>query len=235
MSEHESGLLGAYVLGVLDENEQDTVRKHLDGCEACRREVGDLQEMEAALGEVPPEMLIDGPPPDGELLLQRTLREVRGRRSRDERTRYAVWGVAAAVAAVAVLAGGTLIGRATAPSEPVAQPPIAPTAAPTPSAVVRTASGTDAATGASMTVAVQNAAGWVRLRAAVSGVPAGEQCRLVVVSRTGERRDAGSWLVSEAAESAGTTIDGAALIAPEEVGSVLVETFAGRPLVSVAI
>jgi anti-sigma factor RsiW len=235
MSEHETEQLGAYVLGVLDQREQDAVRKHLDGCEDCRQEVGDLQEMEAALGEIPPEMLIDGPPVDGDLLLQRSLREVRSERSRRDRARHTIWAAAAAVAAIAVFGGGTLIGRATAPSAPVAQGPVGPTPGATSSAVVRNASATNAGTGASMTVAVQNAAGWVRVHAAVTGVDAGEQCRLVVVSRTGQRREAGSWVVSEAAESAGTTVDGAALVAPDDVSSVLLETFAGQPLVNVPI
>ena len=77
MSEHETDLLGAYVLGVLDRIEQAAVQAHLDGCPPCRREVEDLRGMEAALGEIPPEAFLDGPPPGGDFLLQNTLREVR--------------------------------------------------------------------------------------------------------------------------------------------------------------
>ena len=82
MSEHETALLGAYVLGVLDLDEQSSVRAHLDGCAHCRREVEDLREMEQALGELPPEAFLEGPPPGGDLLLRRTLDEVRGERRR---------------------------------------------------------------------------------------------------------------------------------------------------------
>ena len=57
--------------------EQAAVQAHLDGCALCRREVEDLRAMEAALGEIPPEAFLDGPPPDGDFLLQNTLREVR--------------------------------------------------------------------------------------------------------------------------------------------------------------
>jgi hypothetical protein len=230
MSEHETELLGAYVLGVLDPGERETVLRHLDGCEHCRREVDDLQEMEAALGEIPPEALIDGPPEDGDLLLHRTLREVRGQRDRSDRVRRGVWAAAAAVTGVAVLGAGTLLGRATAPTEPVAQP--APSVQP---AGTRTATATDAGTGATMTVSIQPAAGWVRVRAQVSGVAAGRQCRLYVVARNGERREAGSWLVSETAATTGSTVDGSALVAPADVASVQVETFAGQPLVTVPV
>jgi hypothetical protein len=123
----------------------------------------------------------------------------------------------------AAAGGGALLNRGTdAPPVPVV-------------ANARTGSATDEQTGASMSVALQPAAGWVRVRAAVSGVAAGQQCRLYVLARSGERREAGSWLVSEAAESAGTTVDGSALIAPADVSGVQVETFAGRVLVSVPV
>jgi hypothetical protein len=71
----------------------------------------------------------------------------------------------------------------------------------------------------------------VRVHAEVGGVAAGEQCRLYVVGRDGSRREAGSWLV--AADE--TTVDGSALLDPAEVTAVQVETFAGRPLVSVPV
>ena len=229
MSEHENELLGAYVLGVLDDGERDTVRGHLDGCERCRREVGELREMEAALGELPTEALLDGPPEGGDLLLQRTLQRVRGERSRDDRRRRTVWTAAAAAAAVVALGGGTLLGRGTAPDPPpVAQATTQP-------AGTRTATVTDASTGATMTASVIPAAGWVRVHAEVSGVAAGEQCRLYVLARDGSRREAGSWLISERAASVGGTVDGSALVAPADVAGVQVETFAGRPLVTVPV
>jgi anti-sigma factor RsiW len=231
MSEHQSELLGAYVLGVLDTAEESTVQRHLSTCEHCRREVNDLREMEAALGEIPAEAFIDGPPDDADLLLQRTLGEIRAERSRRTTIRRATWGAAAAAAAVLVLAGGAVIGRHTAPQTVNAQP--APTAAAVPG--TRTASGTDASTGASMAVTVKPAAGWVRLTVSVRGVRAGEQCRLVVVARNGVRREAGSWLVTEAGARAGTTLDAFALVPPADVASVRVENFAGRTLVSVPV
>jgi anti-sigma factor RsiW len=227
MSGHESELLGAYVLGVLDGDEWATVQAHLDGCAPCRQEVGDLREMEAALGEIPPEALLDGPPPDGDLL-RGTLSEVRG--SRRRRSRLLVG--AAVLVALAALAGGILTGRFTAPS-PVADPGSSAVADPGPLAVAgaRTGTATDAQTAATMTVSVQPAAGWVRLRATLTGVPAGEDCRLFVVSADGARQQAASWL-----SAAGpTTVDGAALMAPADVSAVQAETYAGQILVAVPI
>ncbi len=222
MNEHQTELLGAYALGVLDGEEWASVQSHLAGCAYCRREVEDLQEMEAALGEIPPEAFLDGPPPNGDLLLHRTLVQVRGERGRRDFRRRALWTAAAVVAVIAAVAGGALVGRTTVPGT---TPPAAVAGA-------RTGSATDAGTGTAMTVALQPAAGWVRLHATVAGAPPGEQCRLYVVARDGSRREAGSWLVPATGE---TTLDGSALTPPADVTSVDVETFAGRILVSVPV
>jgi anti-sigma factor RsiW len=80
--EHETALLGAYVLGVLDDTELTRVGAHLDACWACRTEVEELRDVETVLGAVPAEAFIDGPPADGDLLLQRTLWQVRSDRGR---------------------------------------------------------------------------------------------------------------------------------------------------------
>src|SRR3954466_2061503 len=108
-----SQLLGAYVLGVLDGEEQAGVRAHLDDCASCRREVDDLREMEAALGEIPPEAFLDGPPPDGELLLQKTLRQVRDEHRARTRQKRLVRIAAGVVAGLLALAGGLIAGRLT--------------------------------------------------------------------------------------------------------------------------
>jgi anti-sigma factor RsiW len=219
VSGHENELLGAYVLGVLEGEEWATVRAHLEGCESCRREVDDLREMEAALGEIPPEALLDGPPPDGSGLLRSTLSGVREGRRR----RSLVWALAAAVVVVAAVAGGMLAGHFTAPSVAAAGP--------VPSVVARSATATDSQTGASMTVALTPATGWVRLHATLSGVPSGEQCRIFVVSADGARQQAASWL----AASGPMVVDGSALMAPADVTLVQAETYAGQILVAVPV
>jgi hypothetical protein len=66
----------------------------------------------------------------------------------------------------------------------------------------------------------------------VTGVPAGEQCRLFVVAADGSREPAGSWLSSP---SGSTTLDGSALMAPADVAGVQAETYAGQILVAVPI
>ena len=130
MSEHDQTSLGAYVLGGLEPDEVREVEEHLAGCAECRAELVELEEMKEFLGEVPPEAFLDGPPTDGDLMLQRTLREVRAVSAPSEpvpaapavaKKRGRWLAVAAAVVVVAgAIGGGVLIGRQTADTTPVA-------------------------------------------------------------------------------------------------------------------
>ncbi|MEU8510954.1 zf-HC2 domain-containing protein [Kitasatospora sp. NPDC048722] len=234
--EWSAELVGAYVLGALDPAEAASVERHLADCPACRQEVTELRELETALGEVPPELLLDGPPEGGDLLLQRTLRQARAERGSALRRRRARIGAAAAVAAAAALVVGIVLGRGTDAAPPVAVGPAPSTATATPPpAGTRTGSATDPATGARMTLTVTPAMGWVRVNAAVTGVPAGQRCHLVVNGRGGTKADAGSWLVSTVGAKSGTTLDGSAIVTPEDVVSVSVVNESGQTFVTVPV
>nr|WP_296069888.1 zf-HC2 domain-containing protein [uncultured Actinoplanes sp.] len=223
--------LAGYLMDTLTPDEKHEVEEHLAGCAACRAEVETLREWTVALEAVPEAMMLDGPPEGGDLLLQRTLRQIRSEATGRRHRRTAMVSSAAVVAAVAVIAGGVFAGRATAPDVPQAQPPVQtqPTARPG----TRTATAVDAATGARITVAVSPAPGWVRINAAVSGIPAGEKCRLEVVGKDGQTVVAGSWIVSRTGEAGGTNLDGSALMDPADVRSVRVVNTAGKQFTSV--
>ncbi|MCR3753299.1 anti-sigma factor family protein [Lentzea californiensis] len=228
---HDPQLLGAYVLGALAEHEVREMDEHLASCPECARELEELRDMEAFLGEVPPEAMLDGPPEGGDLLLQRTLRQVRSERGGVARRRQFALGAAAAVVAVVVLGAGVFVGKATSP-DVTALP--TPTVAPDP-AGTRLATFTDPLTKASMTVKVVPAAGWVRTNMAINGIPEGEKCRIFVVSKDGSRQEAGSWVVSKKGAAEGTNLDGSALVDPKDVQSVVVENFAGKKFVEVPV
>ncbi|WP_439660434.1 anti-sigma factor family protein [Lentzea sp. HUAS TT2] len=230
-TQHDPQLLGAYVLGALDEQEVREMDEHLASCPECTRELGELRDMEAFLGEVPPEAMLDGPPEGGDLLLQRTLRQVRSERGGVARRRQYTLGAAAAVVAALVLGAGVFVGKATSP-DVTASP--TPTVAPDP-AGTRLATFTDPVTKASMTVKVVPAAGWVRTNMAINGIPEGEKCRIFVVSKDGSRQEAGSWVVSKKGAAEGTNLDGSALVDPKDVQSVVVENFAGKKFVEVPV
>jgi anti-sigma factor RsiW len=230
-SEHAD--IAGYLMATLNDQERQQVEEHLAGCADCRGEVDSLREWTTALEAVPEAMLLDGPPEDADLLLQRTLRQVRGEASGRRHRRTAMMALAAAAVLAVALAGGVLVGRST-DTEPLAQPTAAPSAAVTNPPGTKIAAATDPS-GARISVAVMPAAGWVRLTATVGGIPAGEKCRLEVVGRDGVPILAGSWVVSPQGAADGTTLNGSALIDPAQVASVRVVNTAGRQYASVPV
>ncbi|ONI89250.1 anti-sigma factor [Saccharothrix sp. ALI-22-I] len=224
-------MLGAYVLGVLDEREVRAVEDHLASCARCRAELAELRVMEDAMGDVPAEALLDGPPEGGDLLLQRTLRQVRSERAGQVRRRQVGIGLVAAAVVAVVLGGGFAVGRGTAPDVSAVQT----STPPAPPAGTMLGSATDPETGARMTVQVKPAAGWVRVNASVAGIAQNEKCKLFVVAKDGSRQEAGSWLVSATGEQDGTNLDGSALIAPGDVAAIEVRNFEGEQIVTVPV
>jgi hypothetical protein len=235
--EHDRSPLAAYALGALEPDEARVVDAHLADCPECRAELAELAALEAALGEVPPEAFLDGPPEGGDLMLQRTLRQVRTERARTGRRSQFLLAAGVTGLVAAALAGGALIGRGTAPTAPTQAggPPSVSASPSTLPSGSRPVAGTDQGTGASVRGVVVPAAGWVRVHVKVDGVPAGVPCRLLVVPKSGAPVQAGSWLVSPMGEKQGTTLDGTALIAPNDVASVDVVTVDGNKLVSAPV
>ncbi|MFC3503334.1 anti-sigma factor family protein [Micromonospora krabiensis] len=230
--------IGGYLMGELDQEQLRQAEEHLAGCAECRTEIESLQEWQGALQAVPEAMLLDGPPEGGDLLLQRTLRQVRSESSGRRQRRGVLLSAAAVVALAAAVSGGVVLGRTTgdAPdTRALPTPPTASTSATATDPATRYASTTDPGTGARLTVAVTPAAGWVRVNAAVSGIAQGERCRLLVVGKDGSTVLAGSWLVSETGAVGGTTLDGSALIDPAQVGGVRVENTDGKAYATVTL
>jgi Putative zinc-finger len=230
-AQHDSPDLAMYALGGLSAAEKAAIDEHVAGCGSCRAELAELRDISDRLGEVPPEFFLEGPPEGGDLLVQRAVGRVRAERRSALTRRRVTTAAAAAVVAIALVGAGAVAGRQSAPS-PVAS---GPTATSTPVAGTRAASATDAGTGARLSAQVVPAAGWVRVSAQVSGIPAGQKCRLVVVGAAGERQVAGSWVVSEKGARDGTTLNGSALVDPSQVAAVLVENFDGRRFVSAPV
>jgi anti-sigma factor RsiW len=228
-AQHDSPDLALYALGGLSEAEKAEIDAHVADCETCRGQLAELTEIADRLGEVPPEFFLEGPPEGGDLLLQRAVGRVRAERRSALTRRRLLTAAAAAVAAVALIGAGAVAGRQSAPA-PVASGPTSTAVAGT-----RTATATDAGTGARVSAQVVPAAGWVRVSATVTGIPAGQRCRLVVVGAGGDRQVAGSWLVSAKGAQDGTTLDGSALVDPAQVSAVLVENVDGRQFVSAAV
>lgn len=229
---HGHADVAGYLFGLLDPVEYRRVEEHLATCAACRHEVTVLREIENALDEVPPELFLDGPDPQSDLLLQRTLRAARAETTTTPKRSWGrglVAGAAAVIALAGAVGGGVLLGRDTTPGTDVALP------SPTVSVQGRTGSNTDTATGAQMTATVVSAPGWVKVNAKLTGIKIGEECAMIVHGANGDKAVAGSWVISEKAASmpGGWPITGTAAIAPEDLDSVEIQTTAGRHLVTV--
>jgi hypothetical protein len=221
---HDRAQLGAYAIGALDPVEARMVHEHLGGCLDCQREVNELMMIRRALDQVPPEAFLDGPPDNGELLLRRTLRRVATEAGPPAPRRRMTGMYVAAAAAVAVaLGGGILLGRESAPVQ-MAGPTF--TVETTPSNAI-IAEGENTRTGATMNVALEPKKGWVWVNATATGLPAGKPCALYVISNQGDKVLAGTWMVSpEGAKKSRVT--GMALVAPDDVKSVVIETISGN-------
>ncbi|MFC0527402.1 anti-sigma factor family protein [Phytohabitans kaempferiae] len=231
---HDAQLLGAYVLDTLDPDERRDVDAHLAECGICRADVVELEAVKDVLEDIPPEALTHGPP-DADLVLQRTLRQVRTEVTAASRRRWLPAVAAAAVLLAGALGAGVALGRGTAPEQAAQVPPsAAPTVSPLPPGT-RVNTTADASSGVRMTARVVPAAGWVRVNASVIGIPAGEDCQLIVVSSTGEREIAAGWLVSEQGEHDGTNLDGSASVPPDDVVAIEVRNTAGETFVSVPV
>jgi RNA polymerase sigma-70 factor (ECF subfamily) len=225
--------MAGYLMEMLTPDEKRAADEHLAGCAACRDEIESLQEWSSALREIPDEMLMDGPPEDADLVLQRALRQVRQEAGGGRMRRIGILATAAAAIVVVAVGTGVIVGRGTAPEgTPQAQASTSASAVPPGTQVVAAA---DPGTGARINATITPAMGWVRLSATVGGIPAGEKCRLEVVGKDGSAILAGSWLVSPAGEANGTTLNGSALIEPSEVAAVRVVNTAGKQFVSVNV
>jgi hypothetical protein len=257
-SDHSQRLfdVAVYAMDALSPQERQAVEEHILDCGTCQQELAQLREVAQALGEVPPEAFLDGAPEDADLLVRRTLRQIRAadgqpatspapaparplpsnghvpaldeRRSAGVGRRPFLLGAAAAAVVAAVVVGGA-VGRSTAPTKEVTIASPAPNVTAVPG--TRAATSTDSSTGATLTAEVIPARGWVRVNAGTSGIKSGQRCTLLVVSRTGEKVEAGSWLVSEANAAKGTKLAGSALVAPADVVALEVRNSTGQVLV----
>ncbi|MFI5697859.1 anti-sigma factor family protein [Kribbella sp. NPDC051586] len=230
MTEHDRMQLGAYALGALEPGEAADVDEHLATCAECRAELAELSEMKDFLGEVPPEAFLEGPPEGGDLLLQRTLREVRESSAEPplpvpvKRSRSRWLMVAAALVVVGgALGGGVALGRSTAPQ------------ATEPAAGYKEVTAIDTSTGAKMATTVEPRTGWSWVQVQVTGLKSGDQCQLLVTDRTGKTWTAGSWVVSDKAAKNGSTFGGGVLVPLDQVHSVEIRTLQGKHVVTATI
>jgi predicted anti-sigma-YlaC factor YlaD len=170
--------VGAYVLGLLEEQDSAAFEAHLAQCPSCHAELAEFAPMKALLtGLEPVESPEDVGVPD---LLRRRAALSRSRRR---------WVVAVSAAAcVAALGGGLEIGYAVAPS------PSSVTAS-SPVLTGQLHSATNPRNGVTGTVGLVSKAWGTYVTLDLADVHGPLECQLIAVAKTGERRVVAGWLV----------------------------------------
>lgn len=203
-------LLGAYVLGGLDDQDRGAVQSHLPTCAVCRDELADLAVLPGLLRRrpAPTDLPAAAPAPPAELL-PALLRELDAGRRRD-RHRWLVRSTVAAVTVAALTGGaGVVIVRDDAPP------------AGTPVALV-------AAAGATSGHAWLLAKPWgTSITVDLRGLPRGGRFVLQTTGRDGTHEQAATW---GATSSGAVTVVGATSLDPTDLTRVTVLGAGGREL-----
>jgi len=223
--------VGAYSMGLLEEQDKRAFEDHLAGCPACAAELAELSPMAALLHGVEPGGVEpagrDEQPADGKVteLIRRSAARRRHRRR---------WQVALGAAAGIVLIGGGIgAGIAAAPQHP--GPP-----APALALTGQRHSATDPGTGAAGTVGLVAKAWGTQVTLDLSNVRGPVECELIAVSRTGQRRVVMGWLVVAPGDGvpghpAHLVIRGGTSIPRNDLTRVDVDVVNGRTLVSIPV
>lgn len=209
--------LGVYVLGALDDTERGGLEAHLRRCAGCTAEHAELATLPALLApltldEAQGSSPTSAPAPAGYQALVARASEDVGHRRRAASGRARRWLAASAV--VLVLAG-TGVGVASWQAG-------------------RPATGSYAASvgPVNMRVAVTSQTRGTGLDVTVTGLPAGESCRLVAVSADGSRQVAVSWQATYAGQA---RVKGGTSIPESQLAQLVLLGTEGQQLVAIRI
>jgi hypothetical protein len=171
-SEHTD--VGAYALGLLEDQDRAAFEAHLETCDACRAELESLSPVGVLLRGMEPVQLADDVSPPVDLLQ---------RRAAVSRRRRSTLLIVSAAACVALLGGGIALGLASAPNQ-------------TQSALTgQVHSASNPANGAAGIVGLV-AKGWgTQVQLDLAGVKGPLECQLIAISKSGERRTVTGWFV----------------------------------------
>lgn len=209
--------VGAYVLDALEPDERMRVRAHLTTCPECRATLREIEGLPPLMAQVPapdarPRVAAEAP---GELAFRRFQHRAAATRPRARSQgpsggRPRRWALAAAAAAVVGVAGG--IGGVVATLGPAA-----------PTAVSATSGAIHAR--AELTAS----SGGTTIDLALGGVPSGQRCELVAVSRDGRWETASEW---RATYTGTAHVVSAVTMKPQDIRRLLIRTPDGRTLLS---
>ena len=168
--------LGAYALGLLNDQDTADFEAHLATCPACAAELATLTPVADLLkGLDPVEEPADAAVPESPVDLLRRRAQVSRRRRRWQAT-------VGAAACVAALGGGLAVGVATA-------------SGPAPAVAGQLHTAKDASTGASGTVGLVGKAWGTQVTLDLAGVRGPAECQLIAVAKDGQQKVVTGWYV----------------------------------------
>jgi len=221
--------VGAYSMGLLEEQDKRAFEEHLAGCPACAAELAELSPMAALFKGIE----LNGMEPAGEEPDGGRVTDLVRRRAGRQRQRRR-WQVAlGAAAGIVLIGGGVGLGIAAAPEH-------AGTPAPALALTGQLHSATDPGTGVAGTVGLVPKAWGTQVTLDLSKVRGPAECELIAVSRTGQRRVVMGWLVAAPGDGvpghpAHLVIRGATSIPRNDLARVDVDVVNGRTLVSIPV
>ena len=221
--------VGAYSMGLLEEQDKRAFEEHLAGCPACAAELAELSPMAALFKGIE----LNGMEPAGEEPDGGRVTDLVRRRAGRQRHRRRWQAALGAAAGIVLIGGGIGLGIAAAPEH-------AGTLAPALALTGQLHSATDPGTGVAGTVGLVAKAWGTQVTLDLSKVRGPAECELVAVSRTGQRRVVMGWLVAAPGDGvpghpAHLVIRGATSIPRNDLARIDVDLVNGPTLVSIPV
>jgi hypothetical protein len=224
-SEHTD--IGAYSLGLLEQQDRQAFETHLADCPSCKAELAELSGMSELLSGVGPVEVAD------EQTDETAVVDLVHRRAATQR-RQRRWQTAlAAAAAIVLLAGGVAVGITAGSHQS------------TPAATGIALQGqqhsaTDAATGVHGTVGLVSKPWGTQVTFDLSRIRGPLECELVAVSKTGQQRVIVGWMVPPhgygvPGHPAHLLLEGGTSIKQNDLSRIDVNVVHGRTLLSIQI
>ncbi|MGN9841537.1 anti-sigma factor family protein [Nonomuraea sp. H19] len=223
--------VAAYALGLLDDEERAAFERHLAGCASCAGEVGMFTEMGELIKSVHPDDLLPSPPdPQVESLLVR--------RAAKERRRRRIQRTFMSAAACVLIGSGVFLAVNSATSGP--NPDSIHGPARELLLTGSTYSATDAATGTSAVVGLEDKGWGTHVALELKGVKGPLQCRLVAFGDDGRSEVVASWGVPDKGYGVPGSPDplvlhGGTSLPQSDLNHFTIETIDGRLLATIAV